>query len=965
VQSLAGDRRGGRPRGGEGLLERDSALDAIEGALGVTAAGGSQALLLVGHSGMGKTRLHEATLDVARARKLLVVRAAGAELEQNLAFGVAAQMLRSLLSAGPSARRRALLAEAPKRILSLERGDPHDAEQEVGDHLALSHAFLTVLASATESSPALLAIDDLHWADPASLELVLYLLHRLDELPVTIVMTRRPAVVEDLASALAHIAAHPKIRVETLAPLGGEAVAEMIRRAFGESFDSALVEVCRETTAGNPFYLRELLLALGAEGELTSEQLSDRARSLAPDAVTRSLRVRVGRLGQQAAALARAVAILGDDVPVRHAAGLADMTIAQASSTADELAAVEVLLAREPLRFVHPLVRKAIERDIPASERATGHLEAARLLYSEGVGVERVAAHLLMGRSQGNPWAVERLRAAAREARARGGVQSAIRYLERALAEPPNREQRGEILAELGAVEAAIASPTATEHLTAALASTSDPSRRAALALELGRAFAAQGLHEPAAHAFDQGLGELMGAPGGGPDQELRDQLEAGFLAAATSVPSLHQRVEERASDMLGRVPDAVGTQGQRLLLAQAALEAASRGQPAQGVVQLAERAWDEGRILECAAPQWIGWRIVSSALCAAGELERAVEIAGAAVDDARRRGSPLAFATASFSRSIPRLWQGRVNDALADLEAARDGRRYGWRQFARGAAAFDCLCLIETGELGRAEAALTEDAPLEPPYDLEDATRLYALAELHRSRGGLEEALSTAISAGEVAEQMVPFLDHCPWRSCAVLAALALGDQEQARELADEALARAEQTGVPHQRIQALRLTGLSEGGAAGLQKLRAAVELAASLPPRLETIRALIDLGAALRRANQRAAARPPLEQAADLARQGGAHLLYQRARTELSASGARPRREALLSGPASLTPSERRIAGLAAEGSSNREIAAILFVTPKTVEYHLRNSYRKLEIQTRGELSEALGGEMASAS
>ena len=98
-------------------------------------------------------------------------------------------------------------------------------------------------------------------------------------------------------------------------------------------------------------------------------------------------------------------------------------------------------------------------------------------------------------------------------------------------------------------------------------------------------------------------------------------------------------------------------------------------------------------------------------------------------------------------------------------------------------------------------------------------------------------------------------------------------------------------------------------------------------------------------------------PLQQAADLAHRGGALALYQRARTELAASGARPRRQALLSGPASLTPSERRIAELAAGGQSNREIATMLFVTPKTVEYHLRNAYRKLDIQTRGELAGAL--------
>jgi DNA-binding CsgD family transcriptional regulator len=150
----------------------------------------------------------------------------------------------------------------------------------------------------------------------------------------------------------------------------------------------------------------------------------------------------------------------------------------------------------------------------------------------------------------------------------------------------------------------------------------------------------------------------------------------------------------------------------------------------------------------------------------------------------------------------------------------------------------------------------------------------------------------------------------------------------------------------------------GLCEQGTTGVRSLRAAARLGADAPPRLEEIRAIVDLGAALRRENRRSEARAWLERGADVAARGAAVALGERARVELAATGARPRREALLSGPASLTPSERRIAELAATGQSNREIAQALFVTPKTVEYHLRNTYRKLDIQTRGELASALG-------
>jgi DNA-binding CsgD family transcriptional regulator len=209
----------------------------------------------------------------------------------------------------------------------------------------------------------------------------------------------------------------------------------------------------------------------------------------------------------------------------------------------------------------------------------------------------------------------------------------------------------------------------------------------------------------------------------------------------------------------------------------------------------------------------------------------------------------------------------------------------------------------------------------------------------------------------GEIGERTVRHLGYCPWRTTAAEAALLLGDAGRALELASDELARAERTDVLHMRIRARRVVGLCEPGTRGIRSLRIAARLGAQAPTRLETIRALVDLGAALRRENRRSEAREWLERGADMAGRGGAMALNRRARVELAATGARPRREALLSGPASLTPSERRIAELAATGQSNREIAQALFVTPKTVEYHLRNTYRKLDIQTRQELAEAL--------
>jgi DNA-binding CsgD family transcriptional regulator len=192
-------------------------------------------------------------------------------------------------------------------------------------------------------------------------------------------------------------------------------------------------------------------------------------------------------------------------------------------------------------------------------------------------------------------------------------------------------------------------------------------------------------------------------------------------------------------------------------------------------------------------------------------------------------------------------------------------------------------------------------------------------------------------------------------WRSALALAGAA-EDPGQARRLADDELADARRVGLPRPTGIALRTRGMLEGGERGLRDLREGAEVLAASGARLEHARALIELGAALRRANQRTAAREPLRTGLDLAHHCGAVRLAERARAELLTTGAKPRR-AVLTGLEALTASERRVAELAAAGMSNPEIAQTLFVTLSTVEGHLRQAYRKLSISSRGQLPAAL--------
>ena len=182
------------------------------------------------------------------------------------------------------------------------------------------------------------------------------------------------------------------------------------------------------------------------------------------------------------------------------------------------------------------------------------------------------------------------------------------------------------------------------------------------------------------------------------------------------------------------------------------------------------------------------------------------------------------------------------------------------------------------------------------------------------------------------------------------------LDQHDEARRLAEEELELARDWGAPRALGAALTAVGLARGGAAGLVSLEEAVEVLADSPAKLEHAKARAELGAAFRRANRRADAREHLRHAVELATICGATPLVTRAETELLATGARPRRVAL-SGVASLTPSERRVAEMAADGPTNREIAQALFVTPKTVEVHLSSAYRKLGISSRSQLAAVL--------
>ena len=393
-------------------------------------------------------------------------------------------------------------------------------------------------------------------------------------------------------------------------------------------------------------------------------------------------------------------------------------------------------------------------------------------------------------------------------------------------------------------------------------------------------------------------------------------------------------------------------------MLAQLALDAALRGDSHETVRALASRALARGALLDDDTAEGIAYYLATAALTVAEDLQMAEAALAAAVNDARSRGSALALATASHFQSFAIMRRGRVHAAAAAARAALEGERHGWRLALPSAHVVLAAALGESGDLAGAEAQV-ELAGADAEADV--ASRLAhraGRAQLELARGRPQEALADFIVCGELLEAAgAPNPAVLSWRSGAARALAALGDRSEARRLAGEELALAETFGAPGAIGRALRTLGSLEEGKQAIDLLEAAVAYLESSQTALERARGLIDLGSTLRRTHRSRDARDPLRRGLDLAQRCGAGELAKRAMREVTAAGARPRRSAL-HGFEALTPRELQTAGLAAEGKSNREIAAALFVTVKTVEWHLKHSYGKLGIASRQELRGGAG-------
>ena len=938
------------------LLERDGELRVLGEALDAARESRGRLVVVEGAAGIGKSRLLGIACEQAEASGVRVLKARASELEREFPFGVVLQLLETSVTGLAARERRTLLAGAASLAAPLFAAGGYAAAVPAdGQGFSFLHGLYWLAANLAERQPLLLAVDDLQWADTSSLRFLHYLVHRVEDLAIAVVLAGRPGEAREAGEArelVLGLAAHPGARVLPLAPLSATGAAALVREVFPAP-DSTFTGCCIELTRGNPFLLHELLRWLVEEGAAPDAASARRmaAYEVAPQTIVRVAALRLSRLPSPAIALARAVAILGDDALAGRAGTLAGLDAHATGTAIGTLHTAGIIDPGAPLAFAHPLIAAAIAAEIASGDRAAGHRRAAELMRADGVGEDRIASHLVRAPFAGDAFTVGVLRTAAASAIVRGAPESAVIYLRRALDEPPAQALRAELLIELGEALAAAGGEQAAEPFEAALELLDGRRGRAEVRWKLGRVLYAQGRHDAAGVQFDLARAEAI-------EDDPVFARRCGFAALTTalvtqSVPAWLTGGTKRGVAEL--IAEAGGVPRAAEELAPLVGVAGMSGESRETILALASDALADGTLVATAAvDQGHAVAMVAIGLLYADELVRSEQMLDAALDHARQAGALLAVATLSYARAWPLYFQGRLAEAVADAEQARDARRFGWQMYPVAAASVLAHALMELGDLAGAQKALEGEQP--EGRGAEWTMWLGARGRLLLLEHDWTGALAALEECGRLLTQHGVPTRPSPWRSRAALAAAALGDPTRSDRLVADELAHAREVGAPRQIGMALRTAGLLAGQARDIALLREAVDTLARSDAQLELARALIDLGAALRRGGERAASREPLGQGLELAHRFGAAPLVSQAQAELKATGARPRR-LVLNGAASLTASERRVAEMAATGLTNRQIAQSLFVTTKAVEFHLRHVYQKLDIQGRQELATTL--------
>jgi DNA-binding CsgD family transcriptional regulator len=910
------------------LVGRSAELDAIDEFLSRSQTR-FQALVLEGEEGIGKTALWEAGVQRAGARGFYVLCGRPTAAEARLTWAGLADLLEGIPTAAfrelPDPQRHAL-------EVALLQAEPQGSPAE---ERAIAAGFRTLAASLSANAPVLVAIDDMPWLDEPSLRAVEFALRRMDAEPVGLLATRR---TEEAPGA----PALQPLEVVEVGRLSVAAIHELLKARLGRSFPRPVLVRLFETSGGNPFF------ALEIAREIVRSHLGPSDPLPVPNDLRQLVRQRLGRLSPPAREVLLFAAAHG---PATRPL-LREAVDRDPAAELEEAEAAEIVHGdRGTMRFAHPLYAAAVYAAAPAERRRLVHGRLAEVVPEP---VER-ARHLALASEAPSEEVAAALEQAGQLARTRGAAGAAAAlFSEAGRLTPADRGQdrRRRILrtaeAQFDSGDTA-AARALLEELTPNMPS--GPERARALVLMSLIHYYEDG-PGPAQDACRQALEDAHG------DLHLEAEILLRLSLVAVDDIALARQSARRARELVAQDPDAPDDLLAASLLEDAytqflageglAVEQVMRAEelkPPHARTWLAQRAqaalqvWkkytdDLPRARELLEEDEAIRRAegddysadgchshLAEVECLMGNFERAQERADAAARSNEQAGNPLWRAVVLYDQALIDAHRGRIDEARRDasegLELA-EAHEDPW------------IATLELSVLGFLELSVG---------DHEAADGWLTRAEENVAAMGLVEPARYRFHG-----------DH-------IEAVLALGDHERAGALLARLERRAEVAPRPWVVAVSARCRGLLDASAGELGDAEVALDRALVEHERLampfERARTLLCLGQVQRRRNERRAARETLSEALEVFEALGAPLWADRARAELARIGVRR-------APEELTAGEEAVAELAAQGLKNREIAAKLFMSQRTVEANLQRAYRKLGISSRAEL----GARMASS-
>ncbi len=882
----------------------------------VLPSGLPRACVLVGEPGIGKTTLWELSVDLARERgcRVLSTRPAGSEAQ--LEFAGLSDLLDDVdleaLEGVPAPQRRAL-------DIALLRAAP---DGTVVEPRAIATGLLSALRSVSACGPVLVAVDDVQWLDAGSAEALAFAARRLGDEPVGFLLARRPGPAQAFEQAVGHLG---NDRVE-VRPLSVGATHRLLHERLGLSLPRRLLKRVFELSLGNPLLALELGRTLAARrSDADTDDLP------VPDEVDDLIGVRVAELPRGVRRLLLAVA-LSQDVRVTQLVALSDPESVDSALDDGTLVADE-----ERVRASHPLLAAAAKQRSRAEERRELHLELAQVVTSEALQ----ARHLALGTVEPDEALAATIASAATETAARGARHDGVELAEHALRlTPAGSSAYGErVLALAGHLEAAGEKQRVTDLFERELESLPEGEQRAHAYLFMMGGNVAN--NDEIRRYFELALGESRGDP----------ELHAFVLGqmAINEAAIRVERIREAEAWAMQALPAArrAGAHAERRALKALSWPRSLSGRPIDDLCDQFRSVSQGAGSIESSPERIAGQRLVWR-----GDLDAARTLLTRLLSEADARDEVFSYAMVRLHVCELELRAGDWSRA-ADLldEWADSPERMVWPMYER------CRALLAAGR-GHPEEAEAWAAKV--IARAEEAGGRWDLLEALRARG---TALLLADEHHRAAESLRAVWEHTqregvdepgvfPVAPDLVEALVELGEADEAVAVTERLQALADEQAHPWALASARRCAGLirlAEPYEEAASALAEAASAYGSLGLRFDRGRTLLALGRGERRLKKWGAAGRTLADAAAEFEEIGSTGWAEQARSELERVGARRPNP-----PGTLTPTEQRVASLAATGLSNKEIAAALFVTVHTVEVHLSHAYKKLGIRSRSQLA-----------